>query len=186
MTNSKLLLTHIFLLLPIAAIQSAGSIVMILSFLSTITPELNQEGLITNIIFFAIPVLGAMLILSKLTLFIKGKMYYPDYSDELYFNPREAEVRLGRFKDRRELPAWQVFLWFLLSPIVIALEVIALIMAILSIFIEPIHATIGENYIAYPARYLQKAVSYLFGFVISGITLEKAKNILEANGKTWK
>lgn len=168
MNKTKFLLKHLLGLLPLSLLQTFCSFMGIMMLF---VDAGDDPTAILFMIVLSLFCLATSLIPAKAMMFMKGKLPEDSYSDAVYFKNSERKVKVGRFTNWHEQPLWQVAIWFALGPVMFFLEIIALIAAVLSLFVEPIHADVGElDYYLLKAEKFQKVIYFLFGFVVGGVS----------------
>lgn len=169
MKKNTHLLKHILVLLPLSFIQFVLSVFAIALLTTTGTTGVDFiPYLIISLFLF----IGSF-IPAKVIMYHKNKLNGLCETDAIYFNNKQQKVRIGRFSNWEEPPFWEVLIWIILGPIVLVIEIIAIIAAILSLFIEPLHSEVGVlRYINLKVAPLQYICYYLFGFVIGGDEVE--------------
>ena len=166
--NKTSTLMKYLLILPLSLLQTFCAIMGIAMLFMD---SGNDPTTIMFMVVFSLFCFATSFIPAKAIMFMKGKLPEDSYTDAVYFKNSERKVKIGRFTNWHEQPLWQVAVWVALGPIVFFIEIIAFLAAVLSLFIEPLHASVGElDYYLLKAEKVQKVIYFLFGFVVGGVS----------------
>lgn len=169
MKKNLVLIKHFMVLLPLSFIQ------FVLSFAAIAVVSIGEKGGdFILYLFIGLFLFIGSFIPAKVIMYHKNKLNGLCPTDAIYFNNKVQKVRIGQFTDWEEPPFWHVLIWVILGPAVFVIELIAIIAAILSLFIDSVHSELGVlRYYDLKVEPLQLICYYLFGFVIGGKEVPK-------------
>lgn len=177
----KNLLMQWFILTPLAFVNTICGSMILYTIIMIFTGSEGPSSFVTNMIVFSIIGFGAGCLVSKLILKIKGKEVEYTYWDSEF----EYEIKHeygDKYRIDKTKGGWTqgnkaiVWLYMLISPINILLQLIADIFAVVAFFNKRIASWYGAiNYDTFDHPWLQKIVHFLFNFVILSEGYELSK-----------